>query len=155
MLICNRKIIFDHFCYRYFSACMFQNTSFVFINTKSCSKIWLCLRNQQHVLDRYDQHIMVLIRFWIKQGKVSYNVLFMKNYNFVRFYFGKERCHLQSEVKRNYVMAPKMALKVAPKNKLLTSSTIPYLPKTRLGSLLITSKLPLVYMCTYIHKSGH
>lgn len=24
---------------------MFQNTSFVFINTKSCSKIWLCLRN--------------------------------------------------------------------------------------------------------------
>lgn len=45
MLFCNRKIIFDHFCYRYFSACMFQNTSFVFINTKSCSKIWLCLRN--------------------------------------------------------------------------------------------------------------
>ena len=43
----------------------------------------------------------------------------MKNYNFVRFYFAKERCHLQSEVKRNYVMAlkmtPKMALKVAPK----------------------------------------
>ena len=37
----------------------------------------------------------------------------MKNYNFMRFYFGKERCHLQSEVKRNYVMAPKMALKVA------------------------------------------
>ena len=110
---------------------------------------------QQHVLDRYDQHIMVLIRFWIKQGKVSHNVLFMKNYNFVRFYFGKVRCHLQSEVKRKYVMAPKMALKVAPKNKLLTSSTIPYLPKTRLGSLLITSKLPLVYICTYIHKSGH
>ena len=26
---------------------MFQNTSFVFINTKSCSKIWLCLRNQK------------------------------------------------------------------------------------------------------------
>ena len=25
---------------------MFQNASFVFINTKSCSKIWLCLRNQ-------------------------------------------------------------------------------------------------------------
>ena len=108
---------------------------------------------QQHVLNRYDQHIMVLIRFWIKQGKVSYNVLFMKNYNFVRFYFGKERCHLQSEVKRNYVMAPKMALKVAPeipklilkvilKNKLLPSSTIQYLPKTKLGSLLITSKLP-------------
>ena len=22
----------------------------------------------------------------------------MKNYNFMRFYFGKERCHLQSEV---------------------------------------------------------
>lgn len=68
----------------------------------------------------------------------------MKNYNFVRFYFGKERCHLQSEVKRNYVMAPKMALKVALKvapkipklilkvilkNKLLPSSTIQYLPK--------------------------
>ena len=45
MLFCNRKIIFDHFCYRYFSACMLQNASFVFINTKSCSKIWLCLRN--------------------------------------------------------------------------------------------------------------
>jgi len=25
---------------------MFQNTSFVFINTKNCSKIWLCLRNR-------------------------------------------------------------------------------------------------------------
>ena len=49
MLICNRKIIFDHFCYRYFSACMFQNTSFVFINTKSCSKIWLCLRNHKEL----------------------------------------------------------------------------------------------------------
>lgn len=52
----------------------------------------------------------------------------MKNYNFMGVYFGKERCHLQSEVKRNYVMAlkvtPKMALKVAPKNKLLISSTI-------------------------------
>ena len=47
-MICNRKIIFDHFCYRYFSACMFQNTSFVFINTKSCSKIWLCLRNREN-----------------------------------------------------------------------------------------------------------
>ena len=45
-------------------------------------------------------------------------------------------------------MAPKMALKVAPeipklilkvilKNKLLPSSTIQYLPKTKLGSLLI------------------
>ena len=32
-----------------------------------------------------------------------------------------------------------------PKNKYLTSSTIPYLPKTKLGSLLITSKLPLLY----------
>ena len=44
------------------------------------------------------------------------------------FYFGKERWHLQSEVKRNYVMALKVALKVAPKvapkNKLLISSTI-------------------------------
>ena len=30
-----------------------------------------------------------------------------------------------------------------PKNKLLPSSTIQYLPKTKLGSLLITSKLPL------------
>ena len=26
---------------------MFQSASFVFINTKSCSKIWLCLRNQK------------------------------------------------------------------------------------------------------------
>ena len=33
----------------------------------------------------------------------------MKNYNFMGFYFGKERCHLQSEVKRNNVIAPKMA----------------------------------------------
>ena len=48
MLICNRKIIFDHFCYRYFSACMLQNVSFIFINTKSCSKIWLCLRNREN-----------------------------------------------------------------------------------------------------------
>lgn len=32
-----------------------------------------------------------------------------------------------------------------PKNKYLTSSTIQYLPKTNLGSLLITSKLPMVY----------
>ena len=52
----------------------------------------------------------------------------MKNYNFMRFHFGKERCHLQSEVKRNNVMALKVALKVAPKvapkNKLLISSTI-------------------------------
>ena len=54
MLFCNRKIIFDHFCYRYFSACMFQNTSFVFINTKSCSKIWLCLRNQDKNLSFQD-----------------------------------------------------------------------------------------------------
>ena len=62
--------------------------------------------------------------FWIKQAKVSYNVLFMKNYNFMRFYFGKERCHLQSEVKRNYVMAPKMALKVALKVILKVYATI-------------------------------
>ena len=48
----------------------------------------------------------------------------MKNYNFMGFYFGKERCHLQSEVKRNNVMALKVAPKVAPKNKLLISSTI-------------------------------
>ena len=47
-MICNGKVNFDHFCYRYFSACMFQNASFIFINTKSCSKIWLCLRNQFH-----------------------------------------------------------------------------------------------------------
>ena len=53
MLFCNRKIIFDHFCYRYYSACMFQNTSFVFINTKSYSKIWLCLRNQNHGVEDY------------------------------------------------------------------------------------------------------
>ena len=46
MLFCNRKFIFDHFCYRYGSACMLQNTSFMFINTKNCSKIWLCLRNR-------------------------------------------------------------------------------------------------------------
>lgn len=32
-----------------------------------------------------------------------------------------------------------------PKNKLLPSSTIQYLHKTNLGSLLITSKLPMVY----------
>ena len=32
-----------------------------------------------------------------------------------------------------------------PKNKYLTSSTIQYLPNTNLGSLLITSKLPMVY----------
>ena len=54
MLICNGKVNFDHFCYRYFSACMFQNTSFVFINTKSCSKIWLCLRNQDKNLSFQD-----------------------------------------------------------------------------------------------------
>lgn len=46
MLFCNRKVNFDHFCYGYCSACMFQSASFVFINTKSCSKIWLCLRNR-------------------------------------------------------------------------------------------------------------
>ena len=54
MLICNGKVNFDHFCYRYFSACMFQNASFVFINTKSCSKIWLCLRNQDKNLSFQD-----------------------------------------------------------------------------------------------------
>ena len=32
-----------------------------------------------------------------------------------------------------------------PKDKYLTSRTILYLPKTNLGSLLITSKLPMVY----------
>ncbi len=48
----------------------------------------------------------------------------MKNYNFMRFYFGKERCHLQSEVKRNYVMVPKMALKVALKVILKVYATI-------------------------------
>ena len=32
-----------------------------------------------------------------------------------------------------------------PTNKLLTSSTIPYRPKTKLVSLLITSRLPMVY----------
>ena len=36
-------------------------------------------------------------------------------------------------------------LKVILKNKYLTSSTIQYLPKINLGSLLITSKLPMVY----------
>ena len=68
-----------------------------------------------------------------------------------------EESEVKGEVKRNDVMAPKvalkmalkmapkMALKVAPKNKLLPSSTIQYLPKTNLGSLLITSKLPMVY----------
>ena len=32
-----------------------------------------------------------------------------------------------------------------PKNKYLTYPTILYFPKTKLGSLLITSKLPMVY----------
>jgi starch-binding outer membrane protein, SusD/RagB family len=49
VLFCNRKVNFDHFCYGYCSACMFQSASFVFINTKSCSKIWLCLRNQKAI----------------------------------------------------------------------------------------------------------
>ena len=49
MLFCNRKIIFDYFCYRYCSASKLKNTSFVFINIKSCSKIWLCLRNQSQL----------------------------------------------------------------------------------------------------------
>ena len=34
---------------------------------------------------------------------------------------------------------------MTPKNKYLIFSTILYLPKTNLGSLLITSKLPMVY----------
>ena len=38
-----------------------------------------------------------------------------------------------------------MIPKMIPKNKYLTSGTIPYLAKTELGSLLITSKLPMVY----------
>ena len=42
-----------------------------------------------------------------------------------------------------------------PKDKTMTSYIIQYLPKTKLVSLLITSELPLVYMCTYIHKSGY
>lgn len=54
MLFCNRKVNFDHFCYGYCSACMFQSASFVFINTKSCSKIWLCLRNQDKNLSFQD-----------------------------------------------------------------------------------------------------
>ena len=57
MLFCNRKIIFDHFCYRYSSACIFQNTSFVFINTKSCSKIWLCLRNPIEIVGSINRDI--------------------------------------------------------------------------------------------------
>lgn len=40
---------------------------------------------------------------------------------------------------------PKLIMKVILKNKLLPYSTIQYLPKTKLGSLLITSKLPMVY----------
>ena len=54
MLFCNRKIIFDYFCYRYCSASKLKNTSFVFINIKSCSKIWLCLRNQDKNLSFQD-----------------------------------------------------------------------------------------------------
>ena len=54
MLFCNRNVIFDHFCYRYFSACMLQNASFIFINIKSCSKIWLCLRNQYGAANVYE-----------------------------------------------------------------------------------------------------
>ena len=56
MLFCNRKIIFDYFCYRYCSASKLKNTSFVFINIKSCSKIWLCLRNQNHGIEDYFEH---------------------------------------------------------------------------------------------------
>ena len=44
---------------------------------------------------------------------------------------------------------------IIPNDKTMTSYIIQYLPKTKLGSLLISSKLPLVYMCTYIHESGH
>ena len=39
-----------------------------------------------------------------------------------------------------------------PKDKTMTSYIIQYLPKTKLVSLLITSELPLVYMCTYIQN---
>ena len=126
--------------------CLQFRLQFSFPN-KICKQKNTNIRDKCHSTTRFRQ---IWPTYNGKQGKVSYNVLFMKNYNFVRFYFGKERWHLQSEVKRNYVMA----LKVAPKNKLLTSSTIPYLPKTRLGSLLITIKLPLMYMCTYFHESG-
>ena len=58
-----------------------------------------------------------------------------------------------------------------PKNKYLKSSTIQYLPKTNLGSLLITSKLPMVYerrilvlllksyiqyiLCIYVYMYSH
>ena len=56
MLFCNRKIIFDYFCYRYCSASKLKNTSFVFINIKSCSKIWLCLRNQNHGVEDYFEY---------------------------------------------------------------------------------------------------
>ena len=38
---------------------MFQNASFVFINTKNCSKIWLCLRNPHHGSNNnYDFQLM-------------------------------------------------------------------------------------------------
>ena len=57
MLFCNRKVNFDHFCYGYCSACMFQSASFVFINTKSCSKIWLCLRNQKETVDKAETKV--------------------------------------------------------------------------------------------------
>ena len=54
----------------------------------------------------------------------------------MRFYFGKERCHLKSEVKRNDVMA----LKVAPK--------IPKIPKMIL-------KVILNLHISYTGCSGH
>ena len=76
MLFCNRKIIFDHFCYRYFSACMFQNASFVFINTKSCSKIWLCLRNQMefnHFFVKYQRKSIIFIEKQPKRCRIPTN----------------------------------------------------------------------------------
>ena len=57
MLFCNRKVNYDHFCYGYCSTCMFQSASFVFINTKSCSKIWLCLRNQKEPVDKAETKV--------------------------------------------------------------------------------------------------
>ena len=53
----------------------------------------------------------------------------------VRLRWGK------GEVKRNDVMALKVAPKI-PKNKLLTSSTIPYLPKTKLGEFTHHEQTP-------------
>lgn len=61
MFFCNRKVNFDHFCYRYCSACMLQNASFVFINIKNCSKIWLCLRNPQGKKSPRDHKVRITI----------------------------------------------------------------------------------------------